>query len=112
MTPQELAQAWYERGEIYFKGQDYKKAKEYYEKSANQGYAPAQHDLGWMYEQGRGVPQNYVHAHKWFNLSAAGGIKQAAAARDKLKATMNSDQIGQAQQLAQKCLSSNYQDCE
>ena len=38
-----------------------------------QGNASAQFNLGLMYDQWRGVPQDYVRAHMWFNLSAAQG---------------------------------------
>ena len=38
---------------------------------AEQGDALAQASLGLMYFLGEGVPQDYVEAHKWVNLSAA-----------------------------------------
>jgi TPR repeat protein len=31
----------------------------------------AQYNLGIIYAEGKGVPQDYVQAHKWFNLAAA-----------------------------------------
>jgi len=40
---------------------------------AEQGDADAQYDLGNMYSNGRGVPQNYTEAVKWFRLSAEQG---------------------------------------
>ncbi|TFH50820.1 MAG: hypothetical protein E4H01_01360 [Lysobacterales bacterium] len=36
-----------------------------------QDHAQAQYNLGFMYQNGRGVPQDYVQAHKWFNLASA-----------------------------------------
>ena len=44
---------------------------------AAQGEAKAQTILGLMYYEGRGVPQDYVQAHKWFNLAAAQGYANA-----------------------------------
>ena len=32
---------------------------------AEQGHTIAQNNLGYMYEEGHGVPQNYVKAHIW-----------------------------------------------
>lgn len=48
----------------------YKKAAEWYLKSAQQGFDPAQSKLGIIYEQGEGVEQNYKEAVKW-HLKAA-----------------------------------------
>jgi uncharacterized protein len=41
---------------------------------AEQGHADAQYDLGLMYQTGRGVPENYVEAVKWYRLSAEQGF--------------------------------------
>jgi acyl-CoA synthetase (AMP-forming)/AMP-acid ligase II len=43
----------------------------WYRKAAEQSYAPAQFNVGIMCESGQGTPQDYVQAHKWFNLAAA-----------------------------------------
>ena len=40
---------------------------------ADQGVNGAQYGLGLMYDKGRGVSQDFVHAHMWFDLSAAQG---------------------------------------
>ena len=40
---------------------------------AEQGNAYAQANLGWRYAGGHGTLQDYVQAHKWFNLSATQG---------------------------------------
>ena len=39
-------------------------------KSAKQGDAEAQNNLGVMYDKGQGVPQNYKKAFDWFKKSA------------------------------------------
>ena len=39
--------------------------------AAEQGSADAQFSLGVMYTNGRGVPQDYVQAHKWLNLAVS-----------------------------------------
>ena len=38
--------------------------------------------LGGMYEKGEGVPQDYVQAHKWYNLAASYGELIAIKGRD------------------------------
>ena len=43
----------------------------WYRKAAEQGDATAQTALGVMYKDGRGVPQDYVQAHMWYNLAAS-----------------------------------------
>tara|TARA_B110000914_G_C15067684_1_gene266982 strand:+ start:166 stop:492 length:327 start_codon:yes stop_codon:yes gene_type:complete len=40
---------------------------------AEQGEADAQFDLGLMYDNGRGVPENNAEAVKWYRLSAEQG---------------------------------------
>ena len=44
---------------------------------ANQGNAEAQYALGWMYEQGKGVTQDYKEAARLFGLAAAQGDASA-----------------------------------
>ena len=51
--------------------QDDAKAAAWFRKAADQGYAPAQDDLSWMYVEVEGVPQDYVLAHMWANLAAS-----------------------------------------
>jgi hypothetical protein len=53
-----------------------------------------------MYGNGRGVPQDYVAAHMWFNLSAAQGNANAAENRNNVAARMTPAQIAEAQRLA------------
>ena len=47
-------------------------------KSAEQGFANAQHNLGFMYEKGMGVPVNNVRAYMWYSLAKAQGDETAA----------------------------------
>jgi TPR repeat protein len=46
-------------------------------KSAEQGYAKAQYDLGYMYQNGEGVTQDYKQAIKWYTKSAEQGDADA-----------------------------------
>jgi len=49
----------------------------WYRKSADQGNAVAQFNLGFMYSQGKGVPVNHKEAVKWFRKSADQGDRGA-----------------------------------
>lgn len=84
-------------------------ARAWFRKAADQGKVDTQILLGGMYILGLGVPQDYVQAHLWYNLAAAGSLpedadhrKMAAAERDKLAAKMTPAQIAEAQRLARE----------
>jgi len=51
---------------------DYAEAMKY-RKSADQGDAAAQYELGTMYENGHGVPKDYAEAMKWYRKAADQG---------------------------------------
>ena len=53
--------------------QDYRQAKEWYEKAAKQGHAGAQTNLGTLYLQGEGAPQSAQMALFWFSRAAEQG---------------------------------------
>ena len=71
MAPSEYTQ--YRIGQIYEQGlgvkKDYLQAKEWYEKSALQGFESAQLALGKLYYFGKGVEQNYKKAVQFFALA-------------------------------------------
>ena len=75
-------------------------AVKWYPLAAEQGDARAQHNLGFMYDNGDGVPVNYVQAYKWFSLSAALGDEDAREYVDLVALEMTSEQIAEAQRLA------------
>ncbi len=66
------------------------------------GFAGAQFNLGVMYSKFRGVPQDYVQAHMWFNLAAAQGKESYRKSRDILAEQMTPAQIAEAQRLARE----------
>jgi TPR repeat protein len=70
--------------------------------AADQGDANGQAKLGFLYGNGLGVPQDYILAHKWFNLSAAQGDQSAARNRDIVAQQMTPAQIAEAQKLARE----------
>jgi len=68
--------------------------------SAEEGDATAQYNLGQMYRGGEGVPQNYVNAHAWWNVSSAFGHGEASESRSTVEELMTPSQISEAQQLS------------
>ena len=73
-SEQEDLASIYNLGEKYYNGkgviQDFEKARELYQKAAEQGYGPAQLALALMYFSGEGGGLDYVTAFEWF-LKAA-----------------------------------------
>ena len=57
--------------------QIHKLAVKWYRKAAEQGYAPAQFNLGNMYDNGEGVTQDYKQAVKWYRKAAEQGFASA-----------------------------------
>lgn len=57
-------------------------------------------ELGMMYSSGRSVPPNFITAHKWFNLAAANGNKDAVRLRREIAAEMSEAEIAAAQRAA------------
>jgi TPR repeat protein len=84
-------------------------ALKWFRKSAEQGHALAQYNLGVMYERGAGALQDYVQAYMWYNLAAAQfsaseneSRDSAVKARDFVASKMTSAQIAEAQKLARE----------
>lgn len=68
--------------------------------AAEQGNARAQYNLGVMYANGTGVPEDYVQAYAWVNLAAAQGNKKAVEGKELLRSGMTAEQVAKAQKLA------------
>ncbi|MGA0382441.1 MAG: tetratricopeptide repeat protein, partial [Arenicellales bacterium] len=69
--------------DYYFDGlvidKDYRTAAFWYQKAAEQGYAPAQTNLGWLYFNGYdGIAPNRAVAIYWFGEAASQGNQTAA----------------------------------
>jgi hypothetical protein len=72
--------------------------------AADAGDASAQFELGLMYMNGEGTPQDYKLAHMWFNLAAVTGDEDAVKGIDMVAEQMTSEDIALAQQMAKKWL--------
>jgi len=62
--------------------------------------ALAQYNLGFMYYKGQGVAQDYVEAHKWWNLADANGEDKARKNLGIVEQKMTREQIAEAQRRA------------
>ena len=71
-------------------------------KDAKDGINKAQNKLGEVYSQGLGLPQSYLDAHMWFNLSGSQGNTDAIRNRNRMEQKMSPEQIVQAQEMARK----------
>ena len=68
--------------------------------AARKGDPRAMLALGRAFVKGLGVPQDFIEAHKWFNLAAARGDLKAAAERDALAKEMTVEERAEARKLA------------
>jgi uncharacterized protein len=56
--------------------------------------------LGMLYSTGRSLPADMVSAHKWFNIAAMNGYKDAARLRHEIASEMSDTEIAAAQRAA------------
>jgi hypothetical protein len=115
-----LAEAQFELGKVYDTGtggpRDPFEAVRWYRLAAQQGLGRAQYNLGSMHGNGEGVPMDYVKAYMWFSISEATlpPTEREAARNAKGQAAqlMMPDDLARAIQMAQRCLTSAYQNCD
>ncbi len=101
----------FDKGVAAFENGDFATAPKELTPLAEQGNAFAQSNLGVMYATGKGVPQDYIHAHMWWNIAASSGDEYAAEDRDIVARKMTSADISAAQKLARECVAKNYKGC-
>ena len=73
------APAWagFDEGWLAYLGGDFETALREWRPLAEQGLAEAQYELGVLYGNGQGVPQDYVEAEKWYSRAAEQGLAVA-----------------------------------
>ncbi|MDA9224707.1 sel1 repeat family protein [Tateyamaria sp.] len=67
----------FDKGVGAYDAGDYATALQEFRPLAEQGDADAQYNLGFMYSEGKGVPQDYAEAVKWYRLAAEQGHAEA-----------------------------------
>ncbi len=70
--------------------------------AAEAGYAPAMTNLGVMYFEGLGVPQDYMLGQMWLTRAAISGLPGAEAAKARYDRLPTTAQFNEAQALAQR----------
>jgi len=79
--------------------------------AASLGEAPTNADalfqLGMMYSIGRSVPVDLVSAHKWFNIAALRGNRDAIRLRREVAEQMSEQDIAAAQREARAWLTAH-----
>ena len=101
----------FQKGFIAAESGDYATALREWTPLAKQGHATAQFNLGLMYRNGWGVPQELVKAHMWWNIAASSENKEALKSRVAVAGDMTSRQIAKAQKRAAKCVAKKYKSC-
>ena len=82
---------------------DLSEAARWYHAAAAQGHALAAYKLGFLYLRGVGVPRkDYVQAFRFFQAAAEGGVGDAAAWRDKIRAKMTERELAELESKGSK----------
>ena len=92
----------YESGKKAWEAGQVTEALEYWTVAAETGDRRSMLELGRLYLQGLGVPQDYVFSHMWFNLAAARGEIEALSEREAVAEKMTSQQLAEAQERARE----------
>jgi TPR repeat protein len=80
--------------------------------AAKKELVEAFYTLGIIYEEGVGVPTDYLKSHMWFSLATRAGNEASAKSTDIVASKMTSQQIEQAQRMARECIASNFKRCD
>ena len=67
----------FDKGMTAYRSGDYQAALAEWRPLAESGHATAQYNLGLMYEQGMGVPQDHARAVAWYRRAAEHGYVKA-----------------------------------
>jgi hypothetical protein len=93
-----------------YDNKNYEVAFAAFSRLAEQGNAEAQYLLAVMYGDGQGAQQDLVKALMWAKISVINGSKNKLS--EMVAQLLPVDQISKAQDMAQRCLASDYKSCE
>lgn len=80
----------------------HRQAAALFREAAAAGYAPAMTNLGVMYFEGLGLPQDYMLGQMWLIRAAISGLPETAAARARYDSLPTPAQLNEAQSLARE----------
>lgn len=92
----------YFAGLVFLERKDYGNAAPWIRKAAAQGLPQAQQELGNLFRNGLGVPENKVQAYIWLLLSFEAGNQQVAPDLQALEADLGSNQVERAKSAARE----------
>ncbi len=92
--------------------QDTAEAARLYRLAAEQGYPAGQYNLGNVYARGIGLEQDNLRAYMWYSIAADEGDEDGPYDRDRIAGLLTAEQIAQAQEMARRCMESNYSQCD
>lgn len=114
--PYEIVIPEFYLGIIYLKGegvlQNYEQSAKWFRTASSLEDITSQYNLALMYLKGMGVNKNLVLAHMWSNIASVSGEIKASKLRDDIENQMSPEEINDAQNLAVKCKSSSFLECE
>jgi TPR repeat protein len=84
----------------------------WYTQSAKQGYVSAQNNLGWLYSKTTTEFHSETKAYMWWFIAAQNGSQKALENMVRMETRLAPDNISKAQNMAEKCLQSDYQTCD
>ena len=84
---------------------DYYRAVRWFREASRRGHVQAQHNLGMLYHDGKGVPKDARFAYYWVRVAALQGDEVAVEALPKLREGMTSAQISDAESQAAEWMS-------
>ena len=110
-------EAQYSLGVMYLGGhgaiENHERAIKWFTEAAEQGHALSQVNLGQIYQDGKAIPVDNIKAYMWFIIAVHNnnGWNDPILRKEKVAKIMTSNQIAKAQEMASRCLESNYTDC-
>ena len=84
----------------------------WYTRAAKQGYVSAQNNLGWLYSKTTTQFHSETKAYIWWFIAAQNGSQKALENMVRMETRLAPDNISKAQNMAKKCLQSDYQTCD
>ncbi len=73
--------------------EDVAEAVRLFRKSAEQGYALAQYNLGLMHSGRKGLPQDFIETYAWLTLAAEAGVEDAQKIIEIMNAELDADDL-------------------
>ena len=87
------------------------KAIKLFRRSAEAGNLQALNSMGVSYEFGKGVLQDNILAHMWYNVASASGNTRSGEFRDEVADLMSATAIEKATAMARKCMKNECKNC-